>query len=69
MALHQKQQIDVTLGMQIAGYDALAGFNWEMDSVLQTVAEVYRAMEIARRRSNLDVSDLGNLEGKARASL
>ena len=52
-----------------AGVDALAGFSWEMDSALQTVAEVYRAMETERRRSNSDAFDLDTAEGTAQAIL
>ena len=69
MGLSQKQQIIVTPEMTRAGFDALAGFSWEMDSALQTVAEVYRAMETERRCSNPDASDLENSEGTARAIL
>ncbi len=69
MELSQKQQVSVTPKMIRAGVDALEGFSWEMDSALQTVAEVYRAMETERRRSNPDASDLENLEGTARAIL
>ncbi len=60
---------NVTPKMSRAGVDALAGFRWEMDSALQTVAEVYRAMETERRRSNPDASDLETLEGTAQAIL
>ena len=59
--------VDVTSAMIRAGVDALAGFSWEMDSALQTVAEVYRAMETERRRSNPDAFDLETAEGTARA--
>ncbi len=69
MELSQKQQVSVTPKMIRAGVDALEGFSWEMDSALQTVAEVYRAMETERCRSNPDASDLENSEGTARASL
>ena len=58
---------NVTPEMIVAGVGALAGFNWEMDSAVETVSEVYRAMGTECRRSNPDASDLENLEGTARA--
>ena len=60
---------NVTPQMSRAGVDALAGFSWEMDSALQTVAEVYRAMETERRHSSLDAFDLETSEGTAQAIL
>ena len=60
---------NVTPKMSRAGVDALAGFSWEMDSALQAVAEVYRAMETERYRPNPDASDLETLEGTAQAIL
>ena len=57
----------MTPGMIVAGVNELAGFSSEMDSAVKTVSEIYRAMEIERRRSNPDASDLENLEGTARA--
>ena len=60
---------NVTPKMSRVGVDALAGFSWEMDSALQTVAEVYRAMETERRRSNSDAFDLDTAEDTAQAML
>ncbi len=69
--LSQERQagVDVTSEMIKEGVHALAGFNWEMDSAFQTVAEVYRAMETERRRSNPDAFDLETSEGTAQAIL
>ena len=47
--------VEITPQMIRAGVDALDGFNWDMDSALEAVAEVYRAMEIERRCSNPSV--------------
>ena len=60
---------NVTPKMSRVGVDALAGFSWEMDSALQTVAGVYRAMETERRRSNPGAFDLETSEGTAQAIL
>ncbi len=64
MGLSQKRQIDVTPAMMVAGFHALAGFDWDMDSALQTVAEIFRAMETERRLSDLDAFDLLTREKK-----
>ena len=69
MKLSQERQtgVDASPEMIKEGVHALAGFSWEIDSAFQTVAEVYRAMETERRRSNLDASDLETVEGTAQA--
>ena len=59
---------NVTPEMIVAGVGALAGFNREMDSAVETVSEVYRAMETERRHSNPDAFDLENSEGTAQAN-
>ena len=69
MKLSQERQPVVTPQMIRAGVDALDGFNQDLDSALETVAEVYRAMEIERRCSNPDAFDSGNSEGTVRANL
>jgi hypothetical protein len=69
VALSQKQQISVTPEMVLAGLDELAGFNPELDSAVETVSEIFRAMETKRRHSNPGASDLENSEGTARAIL
>lgn len=40
--------LDLTPRMILAGADALAGFNHDLDSAFKTVAEIYRAMGTAR---------------------
>ena len=71
MKISQERQAagDATPEMIKEGVHALAGFSWEMDSAFQTVAEVYRAMETERRRSNQDASDLETSEGTGQAIL
>ncbi len=54
MALSQKQQVSVTRRMMYAGVHKLAGFNADLDSITETVAKIYRAMETERRHSNPD---------------
>ena len=65
----QAGDIEITSEMIVAGVYALDGFNWELDSALEAVAEVYRAMEIERRCSNPDAFDSGNSGGTVRANL
>ena len=69
MELSQERPPVVTPQMTRAGVDILAGFNRDLDSALDVVAEVYRAMETERRRSNPGAFDLENSEGTAQANL
>ena len=69
MKLFQERQPVVTPQMIRAGVDALDGFNQDLDSALETVAEVYRVMEIERCCSIPDAFDSGKLEDTVRANL
>ena len=53
---HEKQTgVDVTPAMKKEGVHALAGYNPEVDSAFETVAEVYQAMETERHRDPHEV--------------
>ncbi len=69
MELSKERQPVVTPQMTRAGVDILAGFNRDLDSPLEVVAEVYRAMETESRCSNPDAFDSETSEGTVRANL